>query len=129
MGSLRIRQAFGTDVVSIIIRKVNLQNNPLHPPRPADSITRTTMSTQKALLLVEKQGNFEIGTRPIPKPGKDQILVKVKSAALNPADLFNKKVGFLIKDYPAVLGLDFTGDVVELGEGVTRFKPGDRVYV
>lgn len=87
------------------------------------------MSTQKALLLVQKQGNFEIGTRPIPKPGKDQILVKVKAAALNPADHFNQKVGFLIKDYPAVLGLDFSGEVVELGEGVSRFKLGDRVCV
>ncbi|KAJ3539683.1 hypothetical protein NMY22_g4628 [Coprinellus aureogranulatus] len=87
------------------------------------------MSTQKALILVEKQGNFEMGTRPIPKPGKDEILVKVKAAAINPVDLTIQKFGILITEYPAVLGLDFTGEVVELGEGVTRFKLGDRVLL
>ena len=92
-------------------------------------ILHANMSTQKAFLLLEKQGHFELGTRPIPAPGKDEILVKIKSVALNPADLWIQKFGILYTEYPAVLGLDFSGDVVELGEGVTRFKVGDRVCV
>ncbi|KAJ3539684.1 hypothetical protein NMY22_g4629 [Coprinellus aureogranulatus] len=108
---------------------------PCQPPpslsslNASDSPFITIMSVQKALLLVEKQGNYEMGTRPIPKPGKDEILVKVKAAAINPADLWIQKFGYLITEYPAVLGLDFAGEVVELGEGVTRFKLGDRVLL
>lgn len=91
----------------------------------------STPTTQKALLLTKKQGSFELGTRPVPQPGKGQILVKVKSAALNPAELWIQKFGIVIQDaqYPVVLGLDFAGDVVEVGEGVDGFKPGDRMYV
>jgi len=83
---------------------------------------------QNALIITEKYGNFVRGTRPIPQVGPGEVLVKVKAAALNPADWKIQKYGFLVDEYPAVLGSDIAGDVVEIGEGVTRFSVGDRVF-
>lgn len=87
------------------------------------------MTTQKALVLPEQGASLILNnSTPIPKPGKDEVLVKVKSAALNPADLFIQKFGaFRTLEYPFILGFDFAGDIVEVGEGVTTFKVGDRM--
>ena len=83
-------------------------------------------STQKALVLDAKFGNFTVDTIPVSNPGPGDILVKVKAVALNPADWKAHK-GLVAVTYPAILGADVAGDVEELGEGVTDFKKGDRV--
>ena len=84
---------------------------------------------QTALLLDEKFGKFVLKTIPVPKPGPGDILVKVQAAALNPVDWKAQKYGIFAQEYPALLGTDIAGDVEELGEGVTDFKKGDRVWV
>ena len=65
----------------------------------------------------------------LPWPGrKRDVLVRLKAAALNPADGFFRALGPYIQDgAPLVLGHDGAGVVEEVGPGVTRFKPGDRV--
>ena len=83
--------------------------------------------TQKALLLEAKFGKFIVGTRPVPKPGPGEVLVKVKAAALNPVDWKAHKNGRFLETFPAVLGTDIAGDVEELGEGVIDFQKGDRM--
>ncbi|KII89427.1 hypothetical protein PLICRDRAFT_109504 [Plicaturopsis crispa FD-325 SS-3] len=82
---------------------------------------------QKALLLQSKQGEFEVGSRDIPKPGPGELLVKVQSAALNPVDWKIQAFGLFFNEYPVVLGSDAAGEVEEVGEGVTGYKKGDRV--
>ncbi|KAJ6579224.1 chaperonin 10-like protein [Mycena vulgaris] len=86
------------------------------------------MSQQKALLIKEEKAAFIVGTLPIPKPGPGDILIRIKATALNPGDWKQKKYGFLIDKYPAVLGSDLAGDVEELGEGVEGFSKGDKVF-
>jgi len=71
------------------------------------------------------------GDLPDPVPGKNQILVEVKAASINPVDYKVKRgdLKFLTgKKFPKIVGSDFAGVVRTLGEGVTRFVPGDRVY-
>ena len=82
---------------------------------------------QKALLLQTKQGEFAVGTIDVPKPGPGEILVKVEAAGLNPVDWVVQAYGIFVTEYPAVLGSDSAGEVVELGEGVTSFVVGDKV--
>ncbi|OJA19965.1 hypothetical protein AZE42_12053 [Rhizopogon vesiculosus] len=82
---------------------------------------------QKALILLEKQGKFEVGSRSIPSPGTGQLLVKVQSVALNPVDYKIQEYGFFVDNYPAVLGVDIAGIVEEVGEGVENFSKGDNV--
>jgi len=85
--------------------------------------------SQKTLLLTEKQGAFKINNEwPIPKPGAGEVLVKIHSTALNPVDWKIQKLGYFISDFPAVLGTDSAGVVEEVGEGVTTFKKGDKVF-
>ena len=84
---------------------------------------------QKALLLPAKFADFVVGPKSIPKPGPGELLVKVHSTSLNPVDWKIHKYGFLVENFPAVLGIDLAGDVEEVGEGVTTFVKGDRVYV
>ena len=84
-------------------------------------------STQKALLLKEKNGSLGVDTFPVPKPGPKDVLVKVQAAALNPVDWKIQKYGIFVETYPAILGTDLSGDVEEIGEDVTDFKKGDRV--
>ncbi|KIK58323.1 hypothetical protein GYMLUDRAFT_262623 [Collybiopsis luxurians FD-317 M1] len=86
--------------------------------------------TQKALFFTSAH-SYEISSRPIPKPSPGQILVKVKSISLNPIDWKVQDLpGFdlLIKQYPAVLGHDAAGDIVEIGQDVLGFSENDRVF-
>jgi NADPH:quinone reductase-like Zn-dependent oxidoreductase len=84
---------------------------------------------QKALLLLEKQGNFEVRSRSIPSPGTGQLLVKVISAALNPVDYKIQEHAIFVDHYPAVLGVDIAGIVEEVGQGVENFRKGDHMLV
>ncbi|MRH92212.1 zinc-binding dehydrogenase [Nocardia sp. SYP-A9097] len=68
---------------------------------------------------------------PVPVPEAGQMLVRVRAAALNPADL--RSLSGVMKElapltFPHVPGSDFAGTVVELGAGVTRFAVGDEVF-
>ncbi|KAF8524571.1 GroES-like protein [Hysterangium stoloniferum] len=85
------------------------------------------MSQQTSLLLVSKQGAFEVKTTDIQKPGPGDVLVKIMATALNPVDWKIQKYGAFVQTYPAVLGTDSAGVVEEVGEGVTSFKKGDKV--
>lgn len=66
-----------------------------------------------------------------PVAGDGQVLVEVHAASINPFD-WNVREGYVkeyIKlDFPAIMGGDFAGVVVEAGEGATGFDIGDKVY-
>jgi NADPH2:quinone reductase len=65
---------------------------------------------------------------PEPKPGRGEVLVDVKAAALNFPDVLMTRGLYQERPpLPFVPGLEFAGVVAEVGEGVTHFAPGDRV--
>jgi len=70
-----------------------------------------------------------IGTMPTPMPGPHQIRVRVRAAGLNRADLMQRRGHYPAPHgWPAdIPGLEYAGEVEVLGEGVTRWRPGDRV--
>ncbi len=84
---------------------------------------------QKALFLEAQFGDFVVKTAPVPKPGPGQLLIKIKAISLNPFDWRRQKYHLYISEYPVVLGFDLAGEVAALGEGVTKFQAGDRVWV
>ena len=63
-----------------------------------------------------------------PQPRKDQVLVRVKACALNHLDIWVRK-GLPGVTLPHILGSDIAGEIVEVGEYVTGFKPGQRVLL
>ncbi|KAF5362801.1 hypothetical protein D9757_010999 [Collybiopsis confluens] len=89
--------------------------------------------SQSALLLERTGGAFYKGTRPVPKPGSGELMVKIKAFALNPIDWKLQDVDFsgsFMKEakFPAVIGSDIAGDVEEIGEGVHGWNKGERMY-
>jgi NADPH:quinone reductase-like Zn-dependent oxidoreductase len=82
---------------------------------------------QKALVLPEKFGEFELQSRPVPSPGKGEVLARIDATALNPVDWKIKVHGFSFLSYPAIVGTDGAGVVEEVGEGVTSLKKGDKM--
>src|SRR3954454_18701198 len=74
-------------------------------------------------------GAVAVNEHPDPAPEAGEILVRVRAAGLNGADIMQMK-----GRYPAppgspadIPGLEFAGEVAEVGSGVLRFEPGDRV--
>ena len=88
---------------------------------------------QKSSMRAMEAKDFSINglnlvERPVPKPRRGEILVRIKAASLNYRDL-----AILTRKYMAALPLPYVpasdcgGEVVEVGEEVIRFKIGDRV--
>ena len=80
---------------------------------------------------IESPGSFENLTLmdlPKPVPEKEEILVKIHVAGLNPVDYKVLSGGHKNWFYPFVPGLDGAGEVEAVGEEVTDFKIGDRVF-
>jgi NADPH:quinone reductase-like Zn-dependent oxidoreductase len=72
---------------------------------------------------------------PTPTPGKGQVLVQVAATSVNLSDWegltgspFYARIGGLRSPAHRTLGSDIAGRVTAVGEGVTRFRPGDEVY-
>jgi NADPH2:quinone reductase len=72
---------------------------------------------------------LSVEDHPDPTPGAGEVLVRVKAAGINGADMMQRR-GF----YPAppgapqdIPGLELAGEVAAVGEGVMRFQPGERV--
>ncbi|HEY6779997.1 MAG TPA: zinc-binding dehydrogenase [Thermoleophilaceae bacterium] len=74
-------------------------------------------------------GKLIVAERPDPEPGHGELLVRVRGAGLNGADMLQRKGA-----YPAppgspadIPGLELAGEVAATGPGVSRFEEGDRV--
>jgi NADPH:quinone reductase-like Zn-dependent oxidoreductase len=65
---------------------------------------------------------------PDPQLRKDQVLVRIRACAMNHLDLWVRK-GLPGVKLPHILGSDIAGEVVETGEYVSGFKPGQRVII
>ena len=84
----------------------------------------------KAVIITAKGDPDVLTVADIDEPtaGPGDITVSVAAAAVNPVDLKTRS-GFLPIDltFPAVLGWDVSGTVIDVGQSVTRFAPGDTV--
>ncbi|MCY3576833.1 MAG: zinc-binding dehydrogenase [bacterium] len=78
--------------------------------------------------VVFEDGQATIGEVADPQPGHRQLLVEVRAAGLNGADLAQAKGGYAPPPgAPATGGLEMAGAVVATGDGCRRFSVGDRV--
>ena len=80
-------------------------------------------------VYIEQPGGIEAmhyGDFPTPQPGPSEVLVKIAYSGVNFIDTYHRS-GLYKLPLPAVIGSEASGTVEKLGEGVTGFKPGDRV--
>ncbi|CAH0052347.1 unnamed protein product [Clonostachys solani] len=75
----------------------------------------------------KKGGPFALVSAPMPKPGAYEITIRPRAVSLNAIDWKNLQFGALVAGWPCVLGIEGSGTVESVGEGVTSFKPGDEV--
>ena len=84
----------------------------------------------KAFAVLTGLGLDHLGhvDRPDPTPGPNHVVVRVRAGSLNYRDLLVAKGQYNPRlQLPRVLGSDAAGEVVAVGSGVTKWKPGDRV--
>src|SRR5438270_8855819 len=86
----------------------------------------------RAVVVAQPGGPEVLEVRQVetPRPGAEEVLVRVRAAALNRADLLQRQ-----GKYPAppgapqdIPGLEFAGEVAELGAAVSRWRPGQRIF-
>ena len=91
----------------------------------------TEISATMTAIAISEHGGPDVlkpGERPVPKPGPGQILIKVEAAGVNRPDVAQR-----LGRYPPppgasdLPGLEVAGTVAAAGEGVTRWKQGDKV--
>jgi NADPH2:quinone reductase len=85
----------------------------------------------QTVIEIKTPGGPEVlvpGTRPVPEPKAGEVLIRIAAAGINRADCLQRMGRYPMppgaSDIP---GLECSGTVVKLGEGVTGFAPGDEV--
>ena len=81
------------------------------------------------LAVTVKDGALALEQRPDPEPGSGEVLVRVRGAGINGADILQRAGGYPAPpgSPPDIPGLELAGEVVARGPGAERFEEGDRV--
>jgi NADPH2:quinone reductase len=89
-----------------------------------------TANTMQAAVLDSHGAPFRIAPVAGPKPGPGEVLVRIRSSAVNPLDLKIRagEAAHARQPLPAILGIDLAGVVDAVGSGVSAFRSGDEVY-
>ncbi|MFD4192477.1 alcohol dehydrogenase catalytic domain-containing protein [Amycolatopsis thermoflava] len=83
----------------------------------------------KAVVVSEVKGKWELQDRDMPQVGPDDVLVRIRACGICGTDQWITQGVLAFRDFPLVLGHEAAGEVVAVGEGVTKRKVGDRVGV
>ncbi len=82
--------------------------------------------------FIERKGEaskIQVGELPTPKFGPNDVLIRVEYSAVNNVDLFVRSGAYETHmPLPFVIGRDVVGTVDAVGEGVSKFSPGDAVW-
>lgn len=90
---------------------------------------QTIPKTMKAMVLTSYD-HLQLQELPVPVPGRNEVLCRIRSVAIcgsDPQIIRGDRPGEWPQKFPHILGHEWAGEVVALGEGVTEFKVGDRV--
>lgn len=76
-----------------------------------------------------RDGDLAVTEHPDPEPGAGEVLVRVRAAGLNGADMLQRKGAYPAPpgSPPDIPGLELAGEVAALGPSAARFSEGDRV--
>ena len=89
------------------------------------------MSTMRASVMPDFERQPTLADIPTPEAKPGGVLVRVRAASVNGVDLSiagGRLQGMLEYDFPLVLGKDFAGSVEAVGDGVSGFAAGERVF-
>lgn len=75
--------------------------------------------------------DLEVREIPVPEPSANEVLVKIKTAGVNPLDnmIIHGEVKLIVPySFPLVMGNEFVGLIEKTGSAVREYQAGDRVY-
>ena len=87
------------------------------------------MNETYPMAVISAPGKVEFRERKLPAIGASDVLINVRAAAICGSDLHIFKGAHPSVTLPVTIGHEFSGEVTQTGEQVTRVKPGDRVTV
>ncbi len=90
------------------------------------SLSRKVPSTMRAVVY-RGINDMRIETVPVPTIGRGEILVRIATCGICGTDL--KKIHFGSHSAPRIFGHEMAGTVVAVGEGVAKYRTGERVMV
>ena len=83
--------------------------------------------TMRAVVIGRYGEPLRAAMRPVPRPQPGEVLVRVRASGLCSTDLHLTSGRQPLGDLPRIVGHELAGDIVELGDGVTGWRHGDRV--
>jgi L-iditol 2-dehydrogenase len=92
---------------------------------------KTVPDTMRVSVLLGP-GTLDIENRPIPKPGPDEVLIRVSSVGVCGSDVHyyeHGRIGPYVVERPLVLGHEAGGRIAAVGSGVTTLNVGQRVSI
>lgn len=95
-----------------------------------DHHSETSMPSNTAAWLNGQKTPLEVKPAPYTAPAEDELVIKNGAVAINPIDWIGQdsaNLAFSWIKFPFIMGTDVTGEVVQVGSSVARFKVGDRV--
>ncbi len=84
--------------------------------------------------IIKRYGSADalrIQEMPRPTPAPDEVLVRVRASSVNPVDWKIRQGDLKLltgKNFPKILGADFSGEIVEVGDKVADYQTGQLVY-
>jgi D-arabinose 1-dehydrogenase-like Zn-dependent alcohol dehydrogenase len=81
----------------------------------------------KSVVVSAANGPWELQDRDVPEVGPNDVLIRIRACGICGTDLWISDGVLAFRDFPLVPGHEAAGDVVAVGEGVTKRKVGDRV--
>lgn len=85
------------------------------------------MAQHQAAFLDGVNKPLRVGPIDTKKPGPTEVFIKVAAVAINPVDWKIQQYGAFVTKWPTIVGEDIAGEIIEVGEQVTRFSKGQRV--
>ena len=82
--------------------------------------------------VLRQVGEVVLEERPVPRPGRGEVLVRVRAVGVCGSDVHyfvEGRIGHFVVERPIVLGHEAAGEVAEVGPGVEGLTPGDPVAV
>src|SRR5574341_541994 len=103
------------------------------PARAGMTRNRGELMLPETMTVIEAKGSggpevLVPATRPVPRPGRREVLIEVAAAGINRPDVLQRQGLYPPpKGASDLLGLEIAGTVVKRGPGANRFRDGDRV--
>jgi alcohol dehydrogenase, propanol-preferring len=85
--------------------------------------------TMRAMVLEKPGEPLKLKDMPVPKPGPEQVLIRVHTCGVCRTDLHVVDGDLKNPKLPLIMGHEIVGTVVQIGEAVQKFKVGDRIGV